>query len=100
MAPITLQRLVKQLDKLKPEPDAARLKSHDYARRLARMIRQLRERGLDADRAAATAALVEVLKREPSRVPVEANLHHGLGWRDDEATTLARPTLVVDSYLW
>jgi len=63
MAPITLQRLVKQLDKLKPEPDAARLKSHDYARRLARMIRQLRERGLDADRAAATAALVEVLKR-------------------------------------
>src|SRR5436309_3135305 len=63
MAPITLQRLVKELDKLKPEPDAARLKSHDYARRLARMIRQLRERGLDADRAAATAALAEALKR-------------------------------------
>src|SRR6266581_6001389 len=63
MAPITLQRLVKALDKLKPEADAARLKSHDYARRLARMIRQLRERGLDADRAAATAALAEALKR-------------------------------------
>src|SRR6266702_4497775 len=52
MTPITLQRLVKELDKLKPEPDAARLKSPDYARWLARMIRQLRERGLDADRAA------------------------------------------------
>jgi hypothetical protein len=63
MAPITLKRLVKQLDKLKPKPDAARLKSHDYARRLARMIQHLRERGLDADRAAATAALVEALKR-------------------------------------
>ena len=72
MAPITLQRLLKELDKLKPEPDAARLKSHDYARRLARMIRQLRERGLDADRAAATAALAEALKRGAITVPVEA----------------------------
>jgi len=63
VAPITLQRLVQALDKLKPEPDAARLKSRNYARRLARMIRRLRERGLDADRAAATAALAEALKR-------------------------------------
>ena len=61
MAPITLQRLIKRLDKLKPEADAARLKTHDYARRLARMIRQLRERGLDADRAAATVALAAAL---------------------------------------
>ena len=77
MAPITLQRLVKELDKLKPERDAARLKSHDYARRLARMIRQLRERGLDADRAAATAALAQALKRGAITAPVEANLHQG-----------------------
>ena len=75
MAPITLQRLVKQLDKLKPEADAARLKTHDYARWLARMIRRLRERGLDADRAAATAALAEALKRGAITAPVEANLH-------------------------
>ncbi|HEY6208868.1 MAG TPA: hypothetical protein VIW28_07405 [Gemmatimonadales bacterium] len=74
MAPITLRRLVKELDKLKPEPDAARLKSHDYARRLARMIRQLRKRGLDADRAAATAALAQALKRGAITAPVEANL--------------------------
>ncbi len=79
MAPITLQRLVKALDKLKPEADAARLKSHDYARRLARMIRQLRERGLDADRAAATAALAEALKRGAITAPVGANLHTRLG---------------------
>jgi len=75
MAPITLQRLVKQLDKLKPEADAARLKTHDYGRWLARMIRRLRERGLDADRAAATAALAEALKRGAITAPVEANLH-------------------------
>lgn len=79
MAPITLQRLVRELDKLKPEPDAARLKSHDYARRLARMIRRLRERGLDADRAAATAALAEALTRGAITVPVEANLHQRPG---------------------
>ena len=75
MAPITLQRLVKELDKLKPEPDAARLKSHAYARRLARMIRQLRERGLDADRAAAAAALAEALERGAITALVGANLH-------------------------
>ena len=63
MAPITLQRLIKQLDKLKPEADAARLKTHDYARWLARMIRRLRERSLDADRAAATVALAEAVTR-------------------------------------
>jgi len=75
MAPITLKRLVKQLDKLKPEANAARLKTRAYARRLARMIRQLRERGLDADRAAATAALVEALKRGAITVPMEAHAH-------------------------
>jgi imidazolonepropionase-like amidohydrolase len=74
MAPMTLQRLVKELDKLKPDADAARLKSHDYARRLVRMIRQLRERGLSAHRAAATAALAEALERGVITVPVEARL--------------------------
>ena len=75
MARITLQRLVKELDKLKPEGDAARLRSHGYARRLARMIGELRERGLDADRAAATAALVEALKRGAITAPVKASPH-------------------------
>ena len=74
MARITLQRLVKELNKLKPEPDAGGLKSHDDARRLARMIQQLRERGLDADRAAATAALAEALERGALTAPMEAHL--------------------------
>ena len=75
MAPITLKCLVKQLDKLKPEANAARLNTRDYARRLARMIRQLRERGLDADRAAATVALAEALERGAITAPVKANPH-------------------------
>ena len=79
MARITLQRLVKQLDKLKPEANAARLKTRDYARRLARMIRQLRERGLDADRAAATVALAEALERGAITAPVKANPHERPG---------------------
>ena len=79
MAPITFQRLIKQLDKLKPEADAARLKTHDYARRFARMIRKLRTRGLDAGRAAATAALVEALKRGAITASMEANPHKRRG---------------------
>ena len=75
MARITLQRLVKELDRLKPEADAARLKSHNYARRFARMIRRLRERSLDADRAAATVALAEALKRGAILAPMEAQAH-------------------------
>src|SRR5205823_14589131 len=75
MAPITLQRLITQLDKLKPEADAARLKTHDYARWLTRMIRRLRERSLDADRAAATVALAEALKRGAIPAPMEAHAH-------------------------
>ena len=75
MAPISLQRLIKRLDKLKPEADAARLKTPDYARWLARMIRRLRERSLDADRAAATVALAEALKRGAILAPMEAQAH-------------------------
>ena len=73
MSPTTLQRLIKRRDKLKPEADAARLKTHDYARWLARMIRRLRERSLDADRAAATVALAEALRRGAIMAPMEAH---------------------------
>jgi hypothetical protein len=68
MAPITLQRLVQELDELKPELDGRRPEAH------VRMIQHLRARGLSADRAAATAALAEALKRGVVTVPVEAPL--------------------------
>ena len=79
MASITLQRLVRELDKLKPQANAGRLKSHAYARRLARMIQQLRERGLDADRAAATAALADALERGVVLAPLDVRPKHRLG---------------------
>lgn len=79
MAPITLRRFVQELDKLKDATDAGRLKANDYDVRLARIIRELRERGLDADRAAATAALADAFHRGIITGPVEAHLQHRLG---------------------
>ena len=79
MAPVTLQRFIQELDRLKQATDAAGLQSHDYDTRLARIIRELRERGLDADRAAATAALADALVRGVITVPVQAHLQARLG---------------------
>jgi hypothetical protein len=79
MAPVTLQRFVKELAKLKQEVDAGNLKSQDYDARLARVIRELREQGLDADRAATTAALADAVKQGVITAPVEAHLRQRLG---------------------
>ncbi|HVH68285.1 MAG TPA: hypothetical protein VM716_10490 [Gemmatimonadales bacterium] len=78
MAPITLQRLMRELAKLKQEQDKG-LKSADYDTRLARIIQELRERGLDADRAATTAALADAVKQGVITPPVEAHLRQRLG---------------------
>ena len=63
MAAVSIERLVQELEKLKQEMDAGRLKSGDYDQRLARVIRELREQGLDANRAQITAALDDALRR-------------------------------------
>ncbi len=79
MPPVTLQRFVKELDQLKRELDAGTLQAEDYGARLAQIIRRLRERGLDADRADATAALADAVTRGVITPPVEAHIHHRLG---------------------
>lgn len=79
MAPVTLERLLQELDRLKHETDAGRLNANHYDIRLARIIRELRERGLDADRAAATAALADALLRGVITAPVETHLRTRLG---------------------
>lgn len=48
--PVTMERFVQELEKLKVEMDAGRLRHGEYDQRLARLIQELRERGLDADR--------------------------------------------------
>lgn len=98
MAPITLQRFVKELDKLRQEVDAGRLKEQDYDGRLARIIRELRERGLDADRAAATAALADAVTRGAITAHVESHLHTRLGLaRDARSPTAGTPLGLEDS---
>jgi hypothetical protein len=79
MTPITIQRFVKELDKLKQEVDAGTLGADNYDGRLARIIGELRERGLDADRAVATAALADAVTRGVITSPVEAHIQSRLG---------------------
>ena len=63
MAAVSVERLVQELEKLKAEMDAGRLKSSEYDQRLARVIKELRERGIDAERAVLAAALEDALRR-------------------------------------
>ena len=79
MAPVTVQRFVTELEKMKEQVDAGTLKSQDYDARLARIIRELRGQGLDADRAAITAALADAVKRGVITAEVQEHLRHRLG---------------------
>jgi hypothetical protein len=79
MASISIQRFVKELDKLKQAVDAGTLHERDYDGKLARIISELRDRGLDADRAAATAALADAVTRGVITSPVHAHIEHRLG---------------------
>ena len=79
MSPITIQRFVTELDKLKREVDAGTLHPEEYDGRLARIIRELRERGLDADRAGATAALADAVTRGVISSPMNTDIQHRLG---------------------
>ena len=79
MAPITIQRFLKELEKLKQDTDAGTLQPEDYDGRLARVIRELRERGLEADRAVATAALADAVTRGVISSSTDAHIRNRLG---------------------
>lgn len=78
-APITVERFVKELEKLKTEMDAGNLASGQYDQRLSRVIQELRDRGLDADREAITTALKETLDRGVITQSVHDHLEKRLG---------------------
>jgi hypothetical protein len=63
MTPITLERFVQELERLRKEMDAGMLQHGEYDQRLARIIGELRERKLEGDRAAVTACMDDLLKR-------------------------------------
>lgn len=79
MAAISLDRFVKELEKLKEEMDAGHLRHGDYDQRLARVIQELRELGLDADRPRITATLEDLLKRGVITASVKQHLEKRLG---------------------
>jgi hypothetical protein len=77
--PVSVERFVQELEKLKQEMDAGRLKHGEYDQRLARMIGELRERKLDADRTKISAAIDNALKRGMITPSVKEHLEKRLG---------------------
>ena len=76
---ISVERFVQQLETLKQEMDAGNLKHGDYDQRLARVIQELRDRKLDADRPKITAAIDDALKRGIITPGVKEHLEKRLG---------------------
>jgi hypothetical protein len=62
MTPVTLARFVQELEMLKKEMDIGALRHGEYDQRLARIIGELRDRKLDADRNEIRDTLDKVLK--------------------------------------
>jgi hypothetical protein len=79
MPPVSVQRLVQELEHLKREMDAGALEPGEYDQRLARLIGELRERKLDAGRPAIAAALDDALARGVITPAVKAHLEKRLG---------------------
>jgi hypothetical protein len=77
--PITIERFVQELEKLQQEMDAGKLKHSEYDQRLARVIGELRDRKLDADRPRLGAALDDLLRRGVITPAVKAHLQKRLG---------------------
>lgn len=77
--PITVERFVQELEKLKQEMDAGRLRHGEYDQRLARIIQELRDRKLDADRPRIAAAIDDALQRGIITPSVKDHLIKRLG---------------------
>jgi hypothetical protein len=77
--PVPIARIVAELEKLKTEMDAGNLKHSEYDQRLARVLQELRERGVDGDRAKVTAALDDLSKRGVITPGVRDHLEKRLG---------------------
>lgn len=79
MAPVTLDHLAAKLDQLRQEMSAGKLKHSEYDQRLARLIQDLRDRKIDADRAQIVAKLDELLAQGTITPSVKEHLIKRLG---------------------
>ncbi len=76
---ISVERFIQELETLKQEMDAGTLKHGDYDQRLARMIQELRDRKLDADRPKIGGAIEDALTRGIITPAVKEHLEKRLG---------------------
>jgi hypothetical protein len=79
MSPISIDRLVQELEELKQAMDAGQLRSGEYDQRLARTISELRDRKLDADRATIQKTLADLLARGTITPSVKDHIEKRLG---------------------
>ncbi len=76
---ISLERFVQEMEKLKQEMDATGFRHGEYDQRLARIIGELRERKLEADRSQISSTLDDLLKRGIITPAVKSHLESRLG---------------------
>lgn len=79
MAGVAIDRFITELEKLKAEMDAGHLRHGEYDQRLARIIGELREQGVAADRPRITTAIEDALKRGVITPAVKTHLEKKLG---------------------
>jgi hypothetical protein len=79
MTPVTLERFVQEMEILKKEMAVGALRHGEYDQRLARIIGELRERKIDAEREQIVATLDELLKREVITPGVKNHIVKRLG---------------------
>jgi hypothetical protein len=77
--PVSIARFVAELEKLKGEMDANRLQHGEYDQRLARIITELREQKVDAERPALLKTIDELLGRGVITPSVKQHLINRLG---------------------
>lgn len=76
---VPVERFVQEMEKLKAEMDAGTLRHSEYDQRLARVIQELRERGIDANRQQITAAIQDLDQRGVITPGVKQHLEKRLG---------------------
>jgi hypothetical protein len=79
MAGVAATRLITALEKLKVEMDAGNLKHGEYDQRLARIIGELRDQGISADRPQLQAAIDNAAQRGVIPPSVKSHLEKKLG---------------------
>ena len=79
MSAISIERFVQELEKLKGEVDSGGMEHGEYDQRLARVITELRERKLDADRSEIQATIADLLGRGVITPAVRDHLESRLG---------------------